>query len=177
MWRAFKISAIVIALGGLALLGLLQWLEERKGAAMRAESRERLATQMRQAAAEAQSCIDEIAALDPAAEAARDVARGDATPMAVSFQAHDPPDISTGYPGVESCRYAGAERQDPEKRMRHTGFRFSHVSAPNQHRCELAALGYVAAYNAEMLRRAPAAIAAFCRASTDPDEEPVRFRP
>ena len=176
MWRALKIGAILIVIGGLAVLGLVQWREERSEAELRAGSQRQIAELARRDRERAQTCIDEIARLDPAADAANDIARGDPTPIALGFTPHEG-NPATYYPGVDACRYARARERDSEKRMRHTVFAFSHWQAPNQHRCEQAAIGYATAYNAEMLRRAPRAVAAFCRTHTDPDDEPVRFRP
>lgn len=118
---------------------------------------------MRQAAAQAQACIDDIARRDPVADATSDIARGDPTPIGIGYMPHEG-NPSIHYPGVDACRQARPRDRDSGKAMRHTGFNFSHWPPANQERCESAARNYAAAYNAEMLRRAPAAVAAFCRA-------------
>ena len=145
---------------------------------MRAEVMRHNLGLMRQATARAQACIDEIAARDPRADAARDIARGDPTPIGISFRAHDPPDIATVYPGAEACRgYVSGRTYKPTgKWLTRTPFGLSFMPAPNASRCEDSARRYATAYNQHLSGLAPAAVQRFCRPRMERDG-PLVFRP
>ncbi len=159
-WLAAAMVLIVVGLGGTDFYQ--DWRERRdRQLAYQAERAARLA----QREAEARRCIADLARRSPEADAAADAARGDATPIGLSFMPHDPATWTTDYPN-------GCERSPVGRSYRATGkwFRYTHDgfsfegSAPSEAQCQRAARDYAVRYNRRMTAIAPAAVARFCAA-------------
>jgi hypothetical protein len=153
------LAAILILIGGVA--AYLWWREVQQKRDANEQARQHNAAMLARETAEAQACIDGIARRDPRVDAAADVRRGDATPIGISYMPHTG-DWTIFYEGVDACIRRPPYRPTG-KWFRHTSFGHPVLPPPNLRRCEAAARNYALAYNAEMLRLAPGAVARFCR--------------
>jgi hypothetical protein len=160
-WWLVRIAAAIAILGVIAF-GLIQWRQARKQAEWRAQTERRHALDLAMLRRRSQICIEGIGGRDPAADAASDVMRGDQTLIGIEIVPQEDGPY-TLYPGVELC----APTRRPNARVG-KWFTYGYYDDPligvprYDAPCQMAADRYARAYNAEMVRRAPRAIAAFC---------------
>lgn len=112
--------------------------------------------------AAANRCLAELASRQPEADADYDIARGDATPIALTSIPHDPPTPTSSY--LKACE----NRYEPQGRptgkwFKHGVEEFSMWARPDEYyRCRRAAHDYVVRYNQRMIDRAPDSVRRFC---------------
>lgn len=174
MHRRFARIGLVVV-GAALLLAATAWLTDtyspdRQLARWRSAEQEkaRLASQE----AEAKRCVAELVTRDPRADAEQDFARGDATPIGLSYWPHDPPEPVTRY--IDACddEYDGEYRKTG-KWFGLTEDGFTHLGRPpSHHLCRREARDYAARYNRRMVELAPNAIRTFCLSQRL--SEPVR---
>jgi hypothetical protein len=144
-------------IGGVA--GYLFWQEKQQ------RTERRAAVERQQAAARPRICIEALAGRDPLPDVANDIARGDATPIGLTYRPREGA-MTITFPGVDACNGARPPYRPTGKWLRETGSSWDLRQAREQPRCEAAVRRYVAAYNAEMLRLAPGPVRHYCQQET-----------
>lgn len=159
-----RLISVAVVLGlGLALLALFYFRDSIENLARARANRAAEQARLQSEEAAALRCIAELAKRDPAADAKKDFARGDQTPIGITYHPHDPPEPSTHFPGACELEYEG------EYRPTGTWFPYSRDGysllgrPPSYGLCRRAAHDYAERYNRQAAILAPQSIGHFCR--------------
>lgn len=154
----FVVLAILVINGAVAAIAEYGASEQRRK--WRAEE----ALRLQELEVQARICVRDIRQRNPGADAAADIARGDARPRsAFRTRPMDPPATETHYEGACEDLYDGFY-QPTGKWFTYTNDGYSLFTRPKSyHHCRREARQYAQEYNRQVVSLAPAAVRKFCR--------------